>query len=182
MGSNLRLGRFARHALPHRGDRCGDGLAAQPGGLGAVDLPGGIERNAIITARLFGADQTVEHVVAHAFRIADTRIAKPAAAGKVEAHRIARRYRLPALWADRPVGTQRHGARSPCPAAVAPKRRILDPLEIAQTHARGPGAPPPPAGAPRRRFLAPLKIAPQRGGVGSGPADLDDLAEAAAKF
>src|SRR5216683_1328025 len=59
-----------------------------------------------------------------------------AAARQFEPGKIAARHGLPSLRADRLAGDQRHPAGRPHPTAVAPARRVVDALEIAQERDR----------------------------------------------
>src|SRR5580693_6277721 len=88
-----------------------DGLnRSQTHGRGDIDSAARIDDDAVIAPRLLRRDQAVEHVVAHALRIAPARIAKTTAAGQMQLDGIARRHGLPAFWPDRATRAQRHGA------------------------------------------------------------------------
>src|ERR1700722_4779136 len=127
-----------------------DGLnRSQTSSRGEIDLATPIDDDTVIALCLLHGDQTIEHVVEHALRIALARIAKTAAAGQMQLDGIARRHGLPALWPDRAARTQRHGAGSAGLAAVAAARRVFHPFEVAQ----------------------------QRDRIGAGAADFDHLAE-----
>src|ERR1700675_3957801 len=125
---------------------------ARPRGFGDIDLTARIDDDTVIAPRFLHRDQAIEHVVAHALRIAPARIAEATAAGQMQLDGIARRHGLPALRPDRTARAQRHRAGGAGLAAVATARRIFHPLEIAQ----------------------------QRHRIGAGAADLNHLAEPAA--
>src|SRR3984957_14321528 len=130
-----------------------DGLnRSQTSSRGEIDLATPIDDDTVIALCLLHGDQTIEHIVAHALRIARARVAEAAAAGQVQLDGIARRHGLPALWPDRAARAQCHGTGGAGLAAVAAARRVFHPFEIAQERHR----------------------------IGAGAADLDHLAEPAA--
>src|SRR5262249_57748136 len=110
-----------------------------------------IDDNGIVAFRVLRGDEAVEHVVKHALRVARAWIADAAAARQLETDRIARRHRLPSFGPDGAAGMQRHPARRTGMAAVTPARGAVHALEVAQ----------------------------QRDRCGTGPAELDHLAEPA---
>src|SRR6516165_1723158 len=132
------------------------GLFWRPQALGCrnVDCAICIDRHGVVTLRLVRGDQAVEHVVAHALRIALARIAEAATARQLQADGVARRHGLAPLRADRPPRTHAHHAGAAGLPAAAPARRMAHALEIAQKRQR----------------------------IGTGAAELDHLAKAAAEL
>src|SRR5262249_62059619 len=87
-------------------------------------------------------------------RSAVKRVAKTAPSGQLQANGAARRHGLASLGPDRTAGAQRHDAGSTNSAAATPTWRMAHALEIAKKRQR----------------------------IGSGAAELDDLAESAAEL
>src|SRR5919201_4935564 len=66
-----------------------------------IEPPIRVDDDAIVAARFLRGDESVEHVVQYALRIARARIADAAAARQLQADRVARRHRLTSLGPDR---------------------------------------------------------------------------------
>src|SRR5690242_6482365 len=108
--------------------------------------------HAVVALGGIARDEPVGDIGGDEIGIAQLGIAEAAAARQLEPRHVARRHGLAAFRADRPAGGEGDLAERARPAAVAPRARLPEPLEIAQQ-------------ADRRAV---------------GAAELDDLAQAAA--